>query len=43
MALEYGGRLSAPHAKGQNLAYLDGHVEYRDIRDLSYVNWQVKR
>lgn len=36
-----GGRLSVPHLGGQNLAYLDGHVEHRKINTLSYRDWEV--
>ena len=35
------GRLSVPHNDGQNVAFLDGHVEYRNILTLSYDDWSV--
>jgi len=36
-----GGMLSASHGKGQNIAYLDGHVEFRPFEELEYHKWMV--
>ena len=35
------GRLAVPHNDGQNIAFLDGHVEYRKISTLSYEDWSI--
>ena len=35
------GRLTIPHNDGQNVSFLDGHVEYRHILTLSYEDWSV--
>jgi prepilin-type processing-associated H-X9-DG protein len=35
------GRLVFHHNDGQNLTFLDGHVEYRHIATLSYEDWSV--
>lgn len=36
-----GGRLGEPHSRGQNIAYLDGHVEYHRVESLMYADWMV--
>jgi prepilin-type N-terminal cleavage/methylation domain-containing protein/prepilin-type processing-associated H-X9-DG protein len=36
-----GGRLSEPHDKALNLAYLDGHVAKKDLKELNYYKWMV--
>jgi prepilin-type N-terminal cleavage/methylation domain-containing protein/prepilin-type processing-associated H-X9-DG protein len=36
-----GGMLAETHARGQNIAYLDGHVEHRLFSDLEYHKWMV--
>ena len=35
------GRLVFHHNDGQNLSFLDGHVEYRNIATLSFEDWSV--
>jgi prepilin-type N-terminal cleavage/methylation domain-containing protein/prepilin-type processing-associated H-X9-DG protein len=41
LPMSSGGRLSEPHDKAQNIAYLDGHVERRVVLELTYYDWLV--
>ncbi len=36
-----GGRLSEPHQKTQNLAFLDGHVERYPMDEINYEMWRL--
>jgi prepilin-type processing-associated H-X9-DG protein/prepilin-type N-terminal cleavage/methylation domain-containing protein len=38
-----GGRLSEPHNKGANLAYLDGHVARANVLELTYYDFLVTK